>query len=111
MIESLPILLLLGYVGALSFSLYKQQTFLREEIKYFSWYFVVSLFAAILAHDHYTTRSIDGLEVVDVNTLGMLRILWYDLIIPYVIAFLGLNSVRLIILTISTTRKNKSKVS
>jgi hypothetical protein len=112
MTESWSIFLLVGYVGALCFSLYKQKTFLREELKYFSWYFVVSLFASILANDHYITLRFGNPEDgVDVNYLGMLRGLWYDFIIPYVIAFLLLNSVRLIILTISSVRKNKSQVS
>ena len=112
MLENLPIFLLLVYVGTLSFSLYTQKTFLLEEIKYFSWYFVVGLFAAIIAYDHYITERygppVDG---VDVNLAGMLRILWYQFMIPYLIAFLMLNSVRLIVLTISRIRKNKSQAS
>ena len=110
MFESLPIFLLIGYAGTLSISLYTQKTFLREEIKYFCWYFVVGLLASILAHDSYISKGEPPEVGVDVNAVGMLRVLWYDFITPYVIAFLILNSVRLIILIVVRIRK-KSQIS
>ena len=110
MSEIWPICLLLGYLGTLIFSLYTQKTLFREEVKFFSWYFVVSLLAAIFAHDHYLTQRSEFLDGVDVNTMGMIRVLWYDYVIPHSSAFLILNSLRLVTLVVLTMRKNKSRV-
>ena len=82
MSESWPLFFVLGYFITLIISLFKQKTLAREELKYFSWYFMVSVIAAVWAYYRYQSSRMEPEVGVEINLLGMLRIAWYEYIIP-----------------------------
>ena len=111
MSETWPYLLILGYIGMFIFSLLKQKTLLLEEIRYFGWYLLVGLLAAFWANGRYTASRypMEDWSGVDINVLGMFRVLWNIFVLPYLTAFSLLSSVRLFIVFFVDYRKRKAK--
>lgn len=114
MSEFWHILLILGYFSTLIFSLFKQKNLLLDELKFLGWYLIIGLMAALWAHDRYTSNLYPPCEdcpVLDINTFGMLRQLWYAVVWPYIIAFIVLSLIRHLILLVIIWIKRKTSRS
>lgn len=101
MSEFWHVLLILGYFSTLIFSLFKQKHLLLDELKFWGWYLIIGLMAALWAHDRYTSNLYPPCEdcpVPDINPFGMLRQLWHKVVWPYTIAFAVLSLSRHLIL-------------
>jgi len=109
MSEAWPILLIAGYVGALIFSAFKQKTLIREESKFFCFYLLAGMAAAVWASNAlyiYQNPPCQNCPSIDINAKGMFRIYWYYFIIPFLKAFAVLSLIRLpLLLLINRKRK------
>ncbi|MBX3277648.1 MAG: hypothetical protein KF868_06550 [Acidobacteria bacterium] len=73
-------------------------------------YFVISALAAIWAFDSYTTgRFGQPEEGVDINSMGLLRVIWSSYLKPWMTVFLGLCLVRLVILFFFLSRDDEKQ--
>jgi len=109
MSEAWPYLLIVGYVIALIFSAFKQKTLFREEIKFFCFYLLAGLAAAVWARDIqeiYINPPCQDCPRFDINSKWMFREYWRTFIIPFLKAFAVLSLIRLPLLLL-TNRKRK----
>jgi len=109
MSEAWPYLLIAGYLVALIFSASKQKTLVREELKFFCFYLLAGMAAALWASDTlyiYLNPPCQGCPSFDINSKGMFRVYWYNFITPFLKAFAVLSLIRLPLLLL-TNRKRK----
>ncbi len=108
-----PFLLFFGYLWALIFSIRRQRTLVREEVKFFCCYLVVGLMAAWWAHERYIAIVYPPCEDCppeDINLAGMLGVRWHNLVIPYLEAFASLSLLRFLALSILEYRRKRRKI-
>jgi hypothetical protein len=70
-------------------------------------YFVISILSAILAYDRYIVASTGDIEKgIEINPMGMVRIMWGDYLVPFICAFVALCALRFLsILLLWYTKK------
>ena len=78
---------------------------MRNEVKFWAWYLVVGLLAGIYAHDVFLTLKYPVPDGIDINLNGMVRVLTYNFVTPFIKAFAVLSAVRFFILLIALRRK------
>jgi hypothetical protein len=72
-------------------------------------YFVISSLAAVWAYDSYITKRYGPpTEGVDVNLMGLLRVMWSMYLVPWLGAFFSLCAVRFLLLFLSSRIRRKS---
>jgi NADH:ubiquinone oxidoreductase subunit 6 (subunit J) len=57
-------------------------------------YFVISILSAIFAYDRFIVASYGDIKGVEINTMGMARIMWGDYLVPFIYAFVVLCALR-----------------
>ena len=68
---------------------------LMREVVTCSVYFVISIISAIWAYDRFIVASyVDPSVGVDINPMGMVRIMWGDYLVPFICAFAVLCALR-----------------
>ena len=83
----------------------------RREVITWTQYFVISLLAAVWAYDSFISKSTGPIaEGIDINALGMIRVMWHTYLLPFVCAFAVLSALRLLFLFLSGKRGKKNDV-
>ena len=74
-----------------------RQKIIREALTWFQ-YFAIALIASVLAYDiHITKRYGPSVEGVDVNLMGLFRIMWSTYLLPWLIVFLTFCALRFLV--------------
>ena len=113
MLAARPLLLIASYLITLAFSTSRQKTMLLEELKFFCFYFVVGIAAALWASEagyaFLPSKSADSDPTLhfDINMSELFRNSWHLVIVPFCKAFAVLSSFRLPFV-ILLSRKSKA---
>jgi hypothetical protein len=71
------------------------KTKLMREVVACSVYFVISILSAIWAYDRFIVAIyVDPGGGIDINPMGMVRIMWGDYLVPFICAFAALCALR-----------------
>lgn len=78
-----------------------KQKVVREALIWIQ-YFVIASLSAVWAYDSYITKRYGPpSEGVDVNLMGLLRVMWSMYLVPWLVAFLSLCALRFLLLFLS----------